>query len=164
TASPHWAAQFDEKYPDILELQDSISDQLSQAILENLSGEERARIVKRGTNDFRAWELYMRGRHYWHSYTEDRLARAITVFYEAIAIDPNFAAPHAGVADYFNWLGINGVMPPDECFQAAKVSATRALELDDRLAEAYASLGLATWAYDWDAAAGARLFRTATET
>src|SRR5262249_3362600 len=49
TASPHWAAQFDEKYPDILELQDSISDQLSLAILENLSGEERARIAKRGT-------------------------------------------------------------------------------------------------------------------
>src|SRR5262249_10245442 len=55
------------------------------------------------------------------------------------------------------------VMPPDECFKAAKLSATKALELDDRLAEAHASLGLATWAYDWDAAAGERLFRKATE-
>jgi eukaryotic-like serine/threonine-protein kinase len=161
TAAPQWAAQFDEKYTDILELQDSISEQLVQAITQRLTGEERQQMAKRGTNNIAAYEAYLRGRHHWNTYTEAGLARAITCFYEAIALDENFAAAYSGVADYHAWLGMTSVLPPEECFLAAKDAASRALALDDKLAEAYASLGIATWAYDWDFQESERLLKQA---
>jgi Tol biopolymer transport system component/serine/threonine protein kinase/Tfp pilus assembly protein PilF len=163
TASPQWAAQFDEKYTDILELQDSISEQVVQAITQKLSGEERQQLSKRGTNNIAAYEAYLRGRYHWNTYTEAGLARAITCFYEAIALDENFAAAYSGVADYHAWLGMTSVLPPEECFLAAKDAAIRALALDDKLAEAYASLGIATWAYDWDFQESERLLKKASE-
>jgi eukaryotic-like serine/threonine-protein kinase len=163
TAAPQWAAQFDEKYTDILELQDSISEQLVQAITQKLTGEERQQLAKHGTNNIAAYEAYLRGRYHWHTYTEAGLARAITCFYEAIALDENFAAAYSGVADYHAWLGMTSVLPPEECFLAAKDAATRALALDDKLAEAYASLGIATWAYDWNFQESERLLKKALE-
>jgi serine/threonine protein kinase len=150
TAAPQWAARFDENSADLLALQDTLVEQVAEEVARNLSGEERAQVVKRGTDNPEAYEAYLRGRYYWHTYTEDGLARAITCFYDAIALDPQFAAAYTGVADYFNWLGITGVLPPEECFQAAKQAASKAVELDDKLAEAYVSLALATWAYEWD--------------
>ena len=163
TAAPQWAAQFDKNGADLLELQDSLSEQLVQEIARNLTGEERAQIARRGTDHPEAYEAYLRGRYHWHTHTEDGMARAITCFYEAIALDPNFAAAYSGVADYFNWMGITSVLPPDECFLAAKEAATRAVQLDDRLAEAWTSLAIATWAYDWDTVASNRLMRQAIE-
>jgi Tol biopolymer transport system component/serine/threonine protein kinase/tetratricopeptide (TPR) repeat protein len=163
TAAPQWAAQFDENYTDILELQDSISEQVAQAITQKLSGEELEQLSKRGTNNVAAYEAYLRGRYHWHTYTEAGLAKAITYFYQAIALDENFAAAYSGVADYHAWLGITAILPPEECFLAAKDAATRALQLDDKLAEAYASLGMATWAYDWDLQKSDALFKKAFE-
>ena len=161
SAAPQWAAQFDECCADLLSLQDKLAAQVAQEIVRNLSGEERAQIVKRGTDNPEAYEAYLRGRYYWHTYTEDGLARAITSFYEAIAIDPQYAAAYSGVADYFNFMGITAVLPPEECFQAAKQAAQRAIDLDDKLAEAYVSLAIAIRSYDWDYAASQRLMQRA---
>jgi Tol biopolymer transport system component/serine/threonine protein kinase/Tfp pilus assembly protein PilF len=161
TAAPQWAAQFDEKYTDILDLQDSISGQVAQAITRKLSGEELEQLAKRGTNSIEAYEAYWRGRYHWHTYTEAGLARAITCFYEAIALDENFAAAYSGVADYHAWLGMTSVLPPEECFSAAKDAAIRALQIDNKLVEAYASLGVATWAYDWNFQESEALFAKA---
>ncbi|HWQ33697.1 MAG TPA: protein kinase [Blastocatellia bacterium] len=163
TAAPQWAAQFDKSGADLLELQDSLSEQLVQEIARNLTGEERIRVARRGTENPEAYEAYLRGRYHWHTYTDEGLARAITCFYEAIALDPNFAAAYTGVADYFNWMGITSVLPPDECFLAAKEAATKAVQLDDKLAEAYTSLAIATWAYDWDSVMSSQLLRRAIE-
>lgn len=161
--APLWASRFDEKYTDILSLEDSLSAQVAEALVPRLTGEERERLGKRGTDNPEAFESYLRGRYHWNTYTEEGLAKAIVHFNEAIAIDPSYAAAHAGVADYFNWLGVYGVLPARECFSAAKEAAARAVELDPALAEAYASLAFTVWAYDWDWAESERLFRRAVE-
>ncbi len=145
-----WAGQFDEESEDILILQDSISAQVAQALVKELTGEEREQIENRGTNDPKAYEAYLRGRVHWHSYTVEGLAKALVAFYEAIALDPNFALPYSGVADYYNFLSVFGVMSPHESFPAAKEAASKAVELDDNSAEAYTSLAIATFGYDWD--------------
>jgi eukaryotic-like serine/threonine-protein kinase len=156
-----WAEQFDEKTTDILALQDSLSTRVAEAIIPQISPEELEQISFVGTKSREAHEKYLRGRFYWHKFNEDALAKAIVYFYEAIAIDPNYARAYSGVADYHTMLGIVGVLPPKECFEAAKEAAERAVELDPNLSEAHASLAFAVWAYDWDFARAEELFRRA---
>jgi serine/threonine protein kinase/Tfp pilus assembly protein PilF len=158
-----WAGQFDEESDDILILQDSISAQVAQALVKELTGEEQIEVGKRGTDNPKAYEAYLRGRYHWHSYTVEGLAKALVAFYEAIALDPNFALAYSGVADYYNFLSVFGVMSPEESFPAAKEAATKAIELDANLAEAYTSLGIATMGYEWDFARAEKLFKRALE-
>ncbi|MFN7930042.1 MAG: serine/threonine-protein kinase [Blastocatellia bacterium] len=88
-----WAAQFNENLTDMLLVQDSIAAQVAEAIIPHLTGEERARLVRRGTEDPRAYDAYLRGRYHWHSYTMASLAQALLHFNEASSLDPSYAAP-----------------------------------------------------------------------
>jgi serine/threonine protein kinase/Tol biopolymer transport system component/tetratricopeptide (TPR) repeat protein len=148
--APLWAAKFDEKFTDILNLEDSLSEQVAQALIVRLTEEERGLLHKRGTANAQAYQAYLKGRYYWNSVAEDALSKALVAFMEALALDPQFAHAQAGVADYYNWLGVWNVLPPAECFASAKDAARKALELDPTLAEAHAALGFAQWAYDRD--------------
>ncbi len=158
-----WAGQFDEESDDILSLQDSISSQVALALIDKLTDAGHEPIKKRGTDNPKAYESYLKGRYYWHSYEVEGLAKALVCFYEAIALDPDFAVAYTGVADYFNFLSVFGLMSPDESFPAAKEAAQKAIELDDTSAEAYTSLATATLGYDWDFAEARRLLKKALE-
>jgi serine/threonine protein kinase/Tfp pilus assembly protein PilF len=154
-----WAQQYNENFTDIFDVQDSISQQVAQALETELTDSERRSLAKRGTENGAAYEAYMRGRAKWHSYSEEGIAQAISYFKQAVEIDPNFAAAHSGIADLHVALGIISVIPPIQAFGIAKESARRAVELDPSLAEAYAALGFATLAFDWDPTESERLFR-----
>lgn len=150
--APLWAAHFDESHADILTLHDSLSEKVSKALVPQLTGEDQRRLSRRGTNSPEAYEAYLRGRLHWNSMAEDGFAKSIIYFNEAAALDPSYAAPHAGIADYYNWLGVLGILPPRECYGAAKEAATRAAALDPTLPEAYTALGFACHAqWDWEA-------------
>jgi serine/threonine protein kinase/Tol biopolymer transport system component/tetratricopeptide (TPR) repeat protein len=158
-----WASQFNERVTDLLSVQDSIAAQVAEAIVPKLTGEDRARVVKRGTDDLQAYEAFLRARYYWHSYTMDSLAKALLHFNEAISIDPAFAAPYAGIAEYYNRLATFGLIPSDECFAAAKDAALKAVRLDESLAEAWGALAFATLGADWDRNESMRLIHRALE-
>ncbi len=158
-----WAGHFEEQSGDLLTLQDSISAQVSEALVETLSGETLAPVEVRGTDNAQAYEAYLRGRFHWHSYTVEGLAKALVYFYEAIALDPDFARAYSGVADYYNFLSIFGIMPPNESFPAAKEAAQKAIELDPELAEAHVSLGITAFGYDWDYPLAEKHFKRALE-
>ena len=161
--APLWAAKFDENFTDILNLEDSLSEQVAQALIDKLTAEERELLRKRGTDDPKAYRIYLKGRYYWSSLTEEGLSKALVSFMEALAIDPRYAQAQAGVADYYNWLGVWCVLPPKECFAAAKDAALKALDLDPTLAEAHAALGFVTWMYDHDWEGAERALQRALE-
>lgn len=156
-----WAEKFDEEFTDVLSLEDSISEKVAEALLPQLTGDERQQLKKRGTNSREAFEHYLRGRHHWNSFTEDGFAKAIVAYHQAIAFDENYAMAYTGIADYYNWLGVYGVLPSKECFQAAIENAKKALELDETLAEAYAALGFAQHGGDFEWAGSEKNFQTA---
>ncbi|HEX4947365.1 MAG TPA: protein kinase [Blastocatellia bacterium] len=158
-----WASRFNEKLTDILVVQDSIAAQVAEAIVPKLTGEDRARLAKRGTEDLQAYEAYLRARYHWHSYTMESLAQALLHFNEAISIDPSYAAPYAGIAEYYNRLATFGIVPSDECFAAAKDAALRAVRLDETLAEAWSALAFATLGADWNRSESMRLIHRALE-
>jgi serine/threonine protein kinase/Tfp pilus assembly protein PilF len=149
-----WADRFDENFTDVLSLEDAISTQVAVSLIPKISGNEREQLLKRGTDDAAAFEAYLRGRYHFNTFTEEGFAKAIVSYNQAIALDPNYALAHSGIADYYNWLGIYGVMPPHECFMAAIEAATRAIKLDESLSEAHASLGFAVLGGDYDWARG----------
>ncbi|MEZ5424727.1 MAG: protein kinase [Pyrinomonadaceae bacterium] len=149
-----WATSIDETVGDLFSLEDAISTKVTEALLPHLSANELEQFSRRGTNDPEAYEHYLRGRYHFGSFTEESFARAIVCFHKAVAEDPEYAHAYTGIADYYNWLGIFGVLPPQECFQAAIEAASKAVELDDHLAEAHSSLGFSLHAgnYDWNQA------------
>lgn len=158
-----WARRFDEKITDFLTLEDVISEQIVSEILPQLTGEEEKQLKKRGTNNNKAHEAYLRGRYFWNKFTGETLPKAFESFSEAIALDPNYAVAFVGLADYYIWLCIFGFIPSPEAFPKAKEAAQKALEIDDKLGEGYASLGFATLLYDWDWQRAESLFKRAIE-
>jgi tetratricopeptide (TPR) repeat protein len=93
--------------------------------------------------------LYRRGRHQQQQTTEAGFKNAIGHYSRAIAIDPDLALAHAGLAESYRALAIVGHMPSREAFPRAKQSALRALQLDDRLVEAHVALGWILFCHDW---------------
>lgn len=158
-----WAQNFDENFTDVLELEDSISDRIAHSLVPRLTGEEERQISKRGTNNAQAYEAYLRGRYFYNQFSEEGLQKAVASFREAIALDPNYALPHVGIADYYIWAAIFGQLPSDEAFPLAKLETRRALELDDQLGEAYAILAFSTLLFDWDWVESERLIKRALE-
>lgn len=150
TGAAIWAGQFDERFTDALLLEDAISSQVAEAIVPQLTRDERRQLAKRGTDDADAFEAYLRGRYHWNTFTEEGFAKAIVCYYRAIALDPNYAIAYAGVADYYNWLGVYGVLPFAECSASAMEAARKAIELDPTLAEAHTALGFAVVCHDFD--------------
>ena len=159
-----WATQIETTEAQLLKMEDSIAEQVAFAVVPYLTGDERAEISKSGTTNGAAHSAYLRGRWYWYTSAGDqeKLVKSLVCFMEAIAIDPNFARAHAGVADYYLRLGLWGGVPPSESFAAAIQSARTAVALDPVLGEAHASLAFATWAYERDEAAAEKHFNLAT--
>ncbi|MCW5961811.1 MAG: protein kinase [Pyrinomonadaceae bacterium] len=158
-----WATSIDETFGDIFKLEDTISTKVTEALLPHLSETELEEFSRRGTENAEAFEHYLRGRFHFNSFTEDGFAKAIVSFHRAVAEDPNYAHAYSGIADYYNWLGIFGVLPPRECFDAALDAATRAVELDSRLAEAHTSLGFSLHAGKFDYAGAEQHFLRSLE-
>ncbi len=146
-----WAERFDEDFTDVLTLEDTISMRVAESIVPQMTTGELKNLAKRGTDDAKAYEAYLRGRYHWNTFTETSFAQAFVAYHEAIAHDPDYALAHAGIADYYIWLGIFGVLPPRETYQPAIQSALRAVEIDAQLPEAHAALGFARLLgeYDW---------------
>jgi TolB-like protein/Tfp pilus assembly protein PilF len=161
--APLWAEKFDEKWTDIFTVQDSISKQVAQALLLQLSGAEHRLLTKRETKNIDAYQSYLRGRYYWNKFTEESFQRAIACFMEAIHSDPAYALAYAGLADLYNWLGVFGVLPPADTWGRGLKLAARAVALDDSLAEAHAALGFARLCTSWDWTGGERELRRAIE-
>jgi serine/threonine protein kinase/Tfp pilus assembly protein PilF len=158
-----WADQFDERFVDALELEDSISAKVVDVLLPRLTTDERQKIKRRGTESAEAFEAYLRGRFFWNKFTPDSLPKALESFKKAVAIDPNYAMAHVGLADFYNWAGIYGILPAPEAHRNAKGAALRALEIDGSVAEAYAALALTVETADWDWPETERLYLRALE-
>lgn len=158
-----WASRFEEGAQDLLSLEDSIAEQIAYAVIPQLTGEEEFQLKRGGTVNGHAHDAYLRGRFHWSRSAgeSEELAKALVYFMEAVAEDPNYAAAHAGVADYYLRLGLWGGLPPKDSFAAAIDEARTALRLDPSLAEAHATLGFCLWAFERDYVGAEREFQLA---
>jgi len=146
-----WADKFDEEFTDIFGLQDTIAAKVADALALELSGSDRKLLARHYTENTEAYQLYLKGRFHWlGSKTEERMRKSVEYFNRAIEVDPNYALAYSGLADGYVVLGTFYVMAPKEAFAKAKVAATKALKLDDTLAEAHASISIIKLLHEFD--------------
>lgn len=132
---------------DIFEIQDGIACRLTEQLRALLCGE--AQTAGRYTKNTEAYEAYLKGRYFWNKRTGEDFKKAIGHFERAIAIDPNFALAHAGLADCYQ-LGVWFIpLEPREATPKTKAAALSAVQLDDNLAEAHSALAGA-YAMEWN--------------
>ena len=158
-----WSERYDRRLDDVF----AVQDELAHTIVDTLRARSFAHLAepvpRRYTENVRAYALYLKGRHAWNKRTQEGVAEAIGYFEQAIAEDPRYALAYTGLADSYALQLDYRSVPVAEGFERAKTYARKALDLDDSLAEAHASLAWALFIYDWDWAGSDREFRRAIE-
>ncbi|MEZ5318291.1 MAG: protein kinase [Vicinamibacterales bacterium] len=155
-----WSERYDRDMADVFAVQDEIATAIATKLEATLTGGDRRPGATPPTSNLEAYHDYLRGRHLWLQRGRS-MAQALPFFQKAVQADPGFAAAHAGLADAYSMLGVWGYVPPDEVRRHADPASRRALELDDRLAEAHAARGAYELYFGWDLAAAERHLRRA---
>jgi serine/threonine-protein kinase len=144
-----WSDTYDREMQDIFAVRSEVAQQVADTLKVRLLGEDKRKIDKKPTENLEAYNLYRQGRFYADKLSEEGMTKAVPFFQQAIEKDPRFALAYAGMADNYV-IAADAIIPPREAFSKAKEAALKAIELDDSLAEAHASLGLVHYHYDWD--------------
>ena len=135
-----WADTFDRKLTDIFAVESEITRTIAETMRARLSGSKEHAISVQPTANVEAHQLHLQGRYLWNRRTGKNLKKALTYFQQATEKDPNYALGYAGIADTYAVMPAYSAGSPQECLPRAQAAAQRALELDDMLAEAHASL------------------------
>jgi len=158
-----WGDTYDRKLTDIFTVETEIATKIADTLQAKLSGSEHQAIAARPTENSEAHEFYLKGRYFWNKRTANDLKTAIAYFQKAIDKDPNYALAYAGLADSYALLPSFSAASPQESFPPARTAATKAVKLDDTLAEAHTSLAQVLYSYDLDFDRSIREFRRAIE-
>src|SRR6266478_5169542 len=156
-----WAETYDRKLTDIFAVESDIAKTIAETLQAKITGSEKSLITKTPTVNPEAHELYLKGRFFWNKRTGTDLLKSIDYFKQAVEKDQKYALAYAGLADAYVLLPPYGAASPSESFPHAEAAARKALELDDTLAEAHASLGQFLLFYDLDFAGSTREFERA---
>ena len=165
--TPVWTEQYDRDLHNLLSLQGEIAQQIANEIQITL-GDHRnlispARRPAPSSTSYEAYDLYLKGRYFWNKRTPEGLERAVECFQQAIEKDPNYAPAYAGLADAYAIISGYGVALPKDVMPKARAAAQRAIALDDKLAQAHASLAVIAQNYDWDWTTAETQYRRAIE-
>lgn len=165
-----WAETYERDLRDILALQDEVAKAIAAEVKITLTPQEQSRLSNARQVDPAANEAYLRGLYELHGMTAEptetlksqSLEKAIAYFKQSVAYDPNNALAYSGLADAYYDLSTD-YRAPLEVMPKAKAAASKAIELDETLAEAHASLGYVAFSFDWDWSSAEREFRRALE-
>jgi eukaryotic-like serine/threonine-protein kinase len=151
-----WSQRYDREMSDIFAVQDEIAAAIAGALKLTLVPAPERRMPS-----VPAYEAYLRYRSYQWQFTPEASRRSRECLERALALDPEFALPYVGLADYHFALATVGAAPSRESMTRARELAQRALEIDTDLPEAHAMLGIVAGHYDYDWSEAERRFRLA---
>src|ERR1700723_1771128 len=137
-----WGAQYNERMSNLLDIQENISKEIMANLRTHLEGDEEQRVAKHFTENVEAYQLYLKGRYNTEQFTQEGVNKGIDYFRQAIAKDPNYALAYAGIAEAYFEVSSQYVAPR-EAMPKVKEAASKALSLDDSLAEAHTLMGMA---------------------
>ncbi len=151
-----WSQRYQREITDVFAVQDDIAQAIVGALQEELGeAPAAAPLRERGTSDLTAYDFYLRGRYFFHKRGAESLSQALVYFERAVAQDPDYALAYSGMADVYGLLPLyGGATNTDSVIMLGLAAASRAIEIDSTLAEAYASRGnLRNGLWRWSEAA-----------
>ncbi|MFL6354181.1 MAG: tetratricopeptide repeat protein [Bryobacteraceae bacterium] len=157
-----WSETYERRLDDAADIQQEISEAIIATLRIRLASAKPNRRTSAAYHPD-AYQLYLRGRGQWNQRTESGIREALESFREAVALDTQFAAAYAGIADAYALLAEYGLQQPAEALVQAKAAARRALEIDPSLGEAHCSLGLLIALHDWKWSEAETHFRRALD-
>src|SRR3984957_9009969 len=157
-----WGHRYTGKSANLISLQQQIAGDIAGKLRATLSPAAKQQVVNQGTQDAKAYSLYLKGRYAWNKRTRTALETAVSYFNQAIAEDPEYALAYSGLADTYSVLPFFGTNP-NENYAKSNAAARRALQLDSTLAHPHAILGSNEMSYDWDFAGGEAEFKKAID-
>jgi len=135
-----WAGNFERNFTDVLALQSDVATAIARGIQVELSSSEQNELARSRSVVPEAYEAYLKGRFEAEKRTPEAFNDAASYFRTAIQKDDTFAAAYAGLADTYMSMSNYQIGPPETLIPKAKQAAEKALQLDDRLAQAHTSL------------------------
>jgi len=158
-----WSETYQRELRGILNLQREIAQAITQQIRVQLTPQQQARLSSGRAVNPDAYEAYLKGRSFITTdlLTAQALQTAQGYFEKSIQKDPGFALGYAGLADCYVYLALFGAVSPELAYGPAQEALRKALELDDSIGEAHATLAVLHWQHDWDWAAAEREFDNA---
>ena len=156
-----WAESYERELSDVLALESEVAQAIAGEIRVKLTRPEKLQLASARPVSPAAYEANLKGRYFWNKRTPEGVKTAIEYFQQSIEKDPNYALAYAGLADCYV-VPVNP-SPPREKMPKAKAAATKALQLDDTLAEAHTSLASVLSRYDWDWPGAEKEFKRALE-
>jgi serine/threonine protein kinase/TolB-like protein/tetratricopeptide (TPR) repeat protein len=157
-----WTDQYDRKSSELVSLQNEIARDVSSKLKAKLTGADEQKLAKSYTANPEAYQSYLRGRFYWNKRNAENIRKAIEQFKAAAEKDPGFALAYSGLADCYVVVPNYAGTASSEALPLARAYATRAIELDGSLAEAYASLGMVNF-FSWDFVEAEKNFKRSIE-
>jgi serine/threonine-protein kinase len=158
-----WRERYDREMADVFAIQEDIAGAIVATLEGHLETSRPRRVVRRYTESLTAFELYLRGRYEGRHRSRHGLLRGIEFFERAVSADPHYALAYVGLADFYSLMAWYRFQSPREAFPRAGVAAMRALERDDLLSQAHASLGAVRFYHQWDWGGAERAITRALE-
>jgi TolB-like protein/Flp pilus assembly protein TadD len=145
-----WAESYESELGDVLVLQGKMARAIADEIQVKLMSQEQFHPTSTRPVNPESYQAYLKARYFLNKWTAEGTTKCIEYAQRAIDLDPTYAPAHAGLADCYNSVAVDGYQSPGETLPKARAAALKALELDDGLAEAHASLGSIKLMFDWD--------------
>jgi serine/threonine protein kinase/tetratricopeptide (TPR) repeat protein len=158
-----WGEQYSRPLTDLPALQAEVTRDVSRTLRSRITGANEAQLAKDSAANPDAYRNYLKGRYFVLKATRPEIERGISYFRQAIDIDPSYARAYVGLADAYRVLAIAGETPATEELPKAKAAATKAVAIDESLAEGHAILGFVIFWYDWNWSEAEKELRRALE-
>jgi TolB-like protein/Tfp pilus assembly protein PilF len=157
-----WVESYDHDFHDLLAFQTEVAGAIAAQVTEKLKPGYRHLLPSAHRRRPAAYEAYLKAHYVFKNFTDEGLWKARHYWKKAVHEDPDYAKAYAGLAESYNMLTITGALPVTDALAQSREAAKKALELDDSLSEAHASLGF-THMLEWDWASAGREFKRALQ-
>jgi len=156
-----WGEEYRQEVSDLARFHGIVAKDISEKLCLRLTGEDQQLLLKPRAQNASAYQLCLEGRAFLNTRTKEGIKRAIDSFEQAIEMEPGSAVAHSGLADCYIQFDFYGIKSPWDAIAKARAAATRAIELDNELAEAHTSLAAIKLAYGRDPVGSEQEFKRA---
>jgi TolB-like protein/DNA-binding winged helix-turn-helix (wHTH) protein/Tfp pilus assembly protein PilF len=158
-----WSESYERSMQNALAVQTDVARNIARVLALKLLAADLASRATHASIDADAYDAFLKGRYLWNKGRSEDVEKSLAFYNQALELTPDYAPALAGLADSYILLGMYYTIGPTDAYSKAKSAARRAIELDDRLAEAHTAMGTILFRFDWNWSDAEGAFKRAIE-